>query len=153
MRRNVADIKYELDKLLNRFGASSKTLLRVRFGGVVGKIALVAVFVAIGLAVVARQTNDTTILKLCTYGIFAVGFVAIVAIATHGHNHPLEATLEGGEVIAYQHVQQQFAAKGTKEFGPAPPLLEGLGQKPVEATSAGIDESEQQNLKTKGELR
>jgi len=130
----MADLKVELDKFLSRLGLSSKSLLRVRFGGVVGKQALVAVFVAIGLAVVSRQTADPNVLRLCVYGLLADAFLGFGVIAFHGHKHPLEATLEGGEVVAYRHVQQELAAKGVKETVSSPPVLEGLGHKPIEGT-------------------
>jgi len=61
----MADIRYELDKLLSKIGISSKSLLRVRFGGVVGKLALVAIFVVVGLAIVSRQTTDAEVQRLC----------------------------------------------------------------------------------------
>ena len=138
----MANDKFELDELLGKLGLSSKSLLRVRFGGVVGKVALVAVFVALGLAVVSRQTADPSVLRLCIYALLAVAILGIVVIAIHGHNHPLEATLEGGEVVAYQHVRQEFAAKG-KEISASPLVLEGLGHKPVEDLNSG----------TKGETR
>jgi hypothetical protein len=71
----MADLKVELDKFLSKLGLSSKSLLRVRFGGVVGKQATVAVFVAIGLAVVSRQTTDPNVLRLCVYGLLADAFL------------------------------------------------------------------------------
>jgi hypothetical protein len=125
----MADLKVELDKFLSKLGLSSKSLLRVRFGGVVGKQALVAVFVAIGLTVVSRQTTDPNVLRLCIYGLLVDAFFGFAVIAFHGHKHPLEATLEGGEVVAYRHVQQELAAKGAKEIVSSPPVLEGLGHK------------------------
>jgi len=145
----MADIKVELDKFLSKLGLSSKSLLRVRFGGVVGKQALVAVFVAIGLAVVSRQTTDPSVLRLCIYGLLTDAFLGFAVITFHGHKHPLEATLEGGEVVAYRHVEQEFAAKGVKETATSPPVLEGLGHKPSEA-AGGAGAS---NSGTKGELR
>ncbi len=145
----MADLRAELDKFLSKLGLSSKSLLRVRFGGVVGKQALIAVFVAIGLAVVSRQTTDPNVLRLCVYGLVADAFLGFAVIAFHGHKHPLEATLEGGEVVAYRHVQQEHAAKGAGEIVSSPPVLEGLGHK--EANSTGGAEAS--NSGTKGEMR
>src|SRR4029077_17167535 len=98
-----------------KLGMSSKSLHRIRFGGVVGKQALVGVFVALGLAVVSRQSTDPSVLRLCVEALLLDLFVTIAAIGFHGHKHPFEATLEGAEVVAYRHVQQEFAAKGVKE--------------------------------------
>jgi hypothetical protein len=132
----MASTKYELEQFLSKLGISTKTLQRIRFGGVVGKQALVAVFVALGLAAVATRTTDPGVLALCVYGLLADAFLAIAAIAFHGHQHPFEATLEGAEVVAYQHVQQELAAKGQKVVVSAPPVLEGLGHKPITAGSS-----------------
>lgn len=148
---DMAEAKYELEQFLSKLGISSKSLQRIRFGGVVGKEALVAVFVAIGLAVVARQTADPSVHRLCVYGLLLDAFLAIVAIGFHGHKHPFEATLEGAEVVAYRHVQQEFAMKGNKEIGPAAPTLEGLGPKPISAGNAGGKELKATNPTSKGE--
>jgi hypothetical protein len=148
----MAEAKYELEQFLSKLGISSKSLQRIRFGGVVGKQALVAVFVAIGLAIVARQTADPSVHRLCIYGLLLDAFLAIVAIGLHGHNHPFEATLEGAEVVAYRHVQQEFAMKGQKEIGPAAPVLEGLGHKPISASSVAGKELQAPNPTSKGEL-
>jgi hypothetical protein len=148
----MSTVKYELEQFLSKLGISSKSLQRIRFGGVVGKQALVATFVILGIAVVSRQTTDASVLRLCTYGILAIGFLAIITIAIHGYMHPLEATLEGGEVVAYRHVQQEFAAKGFKEIAASSPVLEGLGHKPVEELAGGA-EAKALNSGTKGETR
>lgn len=145
----MASTKYELEQFLGKLGVSTKVLQRIRFGGVVGKQALVAVFVALGLAAVAIRTSNPGVLTLCIYGLLADAFLAIVAIGFHGHKHPFEATLEGTEVVAYQHVQQQLAMKGAKELVAGPPVLEGLGQKPLAASSS----EPELNSGNKGEQR
>ena len=72
----MADAKYELNQFLGKLGISSKTLQRIRFGGVVGKQALVAVFVALGLATVAVRTTDTRVLILCVAGLVVEAAIA-----------------------------------------------------------------------------
>jgi hypothetical protein len=47
----------------------------------------------------------------------------------HGHKHPLEATLEGGEIVAWKYLEQ-LAAKGVKTVPDSPNMLEGTGIKP-----------------------
>lgn len=98
-------------------------------------------FVIAGLAIVSRQTTDPSVLKLCSCGVIAIGVLTVLIIAIHGHKHPLEATLEGGEVVAYQHYQQELAAKGHKEIVAGSPIPEGLGQKTITAGNASSDAS------------
>jgi hypothetical protein len=51
-------------------------------------------------------------------------------------------------VVAYRHVQHELAAKGQKEIATAPPVLEGLGHKPI---TAGSSAPNALNPHTKGE--
>ena len=141
----------EIEKWLENVGISSKALKRIRFGGVVGKQAIVGVAVALALAIVARQTTDPGVLRLCIGAIVLDCFVVIAAISFHGHKHPAEATLEGGEVVAWTHVQQEFAAKGVKELPASPQMLEGVGPKPLKAAAAEGAESKPSNSTNKGE--
>jgi hypothetical protein len=51
---------------------------------------------------------------------FLIALIAIIAIAFHGHRHPIEATMDGAEISAWQH--DVLASKGV----PTAPL----GQQP-----------------------
>jgi hypothetical protein len=122
----------ELSELLGKFGIDQKSLMRIRFGGVVGKQALVGVIGVAGIVYIAsRPGTNSTVLAGCLIGIFVLTIFIVLAIGIHGHQHPIEATLEGGEIVVVQHLKQEFAAKGLGHITPSPPILEGIGQKPT----------------------
>jgi|SRR6266850_497551 len=122
----------ELSEWLGKFGIDQKSLMRIRFGGVIGKQALVGVLGVAGIVYVAsRSGTNSTLLAGCLIGIFVLTIVVVVAIGVQGDRHPVEATLEGGEIVVVQHLRQEFAAKGMGSIPPSPPILEGIGQKPA----------------------
>jgi hypothetical protein len=122
----------ELIEWLGKFGINQKSLMKVRFGGVIGKQALVGVLGVAGIVYVAsRAGTNSTLLAGCLLGIFVLTIVIVVAIGIHGHQHPVEATLEGGEIVVVQHLRQEFAAKGMGQITPSPPVLEGIGVRPM----------------------
>jgi len=108
--------------------------MKIRFGGVVGKQALVAVGGLAGLVVVAFKASDTRLLWGCLIGILLLALMVVVAIGIHGHQHPLEATLEGGEIVVVEQIRHDMAAKGVAAIPPSPPVLEGIGDKSLEAS-------------------
>src|SRR6266478_1990536 len=116
----------ELSEWLGKFGIDQKSLMRIRFGGVVGKQALVGVLGVAGIVYVAsRSGTNGALLAGCLLAIFVLTIVIVVAIGIHGHQHPVEATLEGGEIVVVQHLRQEIAAKGMGPLAPSAPLLEG----------------------------
>jgi hypothetical protein len=124
----------EFTDLLNRFGIDRKSLTRIRFGGVIGKQALVGIGGIAGLIAVALKADNLYLLWGCLIGIFILTMGVIFAIGMHGHQHPLEATLEGGEIVVMEHLKhQQGAIKGVGEVPDSPPVLEGIGTKQLEA--------------------
>jgi hypothetical protein len=122
----------EISDWLGKFGIDQKALMRVRFGGVIGKQALVGVLGVAGIVYVAsRAGTNGNLLAGCLLGVFVLTIVIVVAIGIHGHQHPVEATLEGGEIVVVQHLRQEFAAKGIGHITPSPPVLEGIGDRPM----------------------
>ena len=82
----------------------------------VGKIAFVAFALIAPAVIVAYKTSDTTVELCClVYGAL-VGILSIGTIAFYGHKHPLEATLEGSQIVALKELQNQYAAKGVLEI-------------------------------------
>ena len=105
-----------LEDLLSKLGLKPGSLYKIRFGGVVGKIAFVSFALVAPAIVVAYKTADNTV-QLCCLGYAAlVGFLSIGGMVFYGHKHPLEATLEGIEIVALQELQNQYAAKGVPEI-------------------------------------
>jgi hypothetical protein len=127
---NMPKLPKELLQWLQKLGIDQKSLMRIRFGGVIGKQALVGVVGVGGLVVVAARA-DGLLLWGSLIGIFVLTILVVLAIGIHGHRHPLEATLEGGEVVVLQHLRQELAAKGAGQLPSLPPVLEGLGERPA----------------------
>jgi hypothetical protein len=121
----------EFINLFGKFGIDKKSLLKIRFGGVIGKQALVGISAMAVFIVVALKTQNILLLWGCLVGTFLLAVSAIVVIAIHGHNHPVEATLEGGEIVVMQHLRHEMAAKGVDadKIPPEPPIMEGMGKK------------------------
>jgi len=135
----MAKLPKELTEWLTKFGIDQKSLARVRFGGVIGKQALVGIVGVGGLTYIASRAEGV-LLWGSLVAMFLVITVVVAAMGIHGHNHPLEATLEGGEVVVMQHLRQEVAAKGTETLPASPPIPEGIGQKPLKnATNAKGD--------------
>jgi hypothetical protein len=122
----------ELVDLLGKFGLDKRSITKIRFGGVVGKMALVGVAGLLGLIVVTtRAPHEGLLLWGCLAGILFLAILVVTAIGIHGHQHPLEATLEGGEIVVMQHLKREVEAKGTGEFSASAPILEGIGKKRI----------------------
>ena len=120
----------EFTEIMEKFGIKPGSLVKVRFGGVVGKISLIIIACLAVLGIIASKSGGTeAILAGCLAVTFLIAIAGIGAILLHAQKHPLEATLEGGEVVAL--VQSAMAAKGISVPVNAPLVLEGLG-KPVD---------------------
>jgi len=133
----MAKIPKELSDLLVKAGINEKFIHKFRFGGVVGKMALVSITAMCGLTVIAWRADSPVILGACLAALFIFATISIVLIALHAHRHPLEATLEGAEIVMFHHIQQEFAAKGMPEVPKTTPMPEGLGTKVIESSSKG----------------
>jgi len=105
-----------LEELLSKLGLKPGSLYKIRFGGVVGKIAFVSSALVAPAVVVGYKTTDNTV-QLCCLGYGAlVGILSIGAMVFYGHQHPLEATLEGSQIVALKELQNQYAAKDVREI-------------------------------------
>lgn len=89
---------------------------RIKFGGVVGKIAYISFAAIVGLTGISVFAKSVDWLKTVEL-VLVVGFAAFVVdrILNYASKHP-EATLEGSEILTWQ--QQVLGAKGL----PTPPL-------------------------------
>jgi hypothetical protein len=132
-----ATISSEFESILAKLGIRQRSIHRIRFGGVVGKQALVAFGGILVLAVVANKTSEPNLLWGCAIGGVALALCTITAMGFHGHKHPVEATLEGGEIIAWKHIEQNLAAKGLGELPSSNAVAEGIGDRNLEAQNKG----------------
>lgn len=127
----------ELQTIWGKLGLSERAIHRIRFGGVVGKQALVAFGGLLGLAVLAFRAGSPLLQWGCLITIGAITIYSITAIGFHGHKHPVEATLEGGEIIVWKHIEQALAIKGGGEVPPTPAIAEGVGKPKLDAQEKG----------------
>jgi hypothetical protein len=123
--------------LLNQIGISEQSVQWIRFGGVVGKMTLIALIGVGGTAVIAIKAQSSALLWgcLCVIGIIAV--IALVGVCIHGHNHPLEATLEGGQVVALKQIQHAMATKEISVIPASSPSIEGSTRKELGGANRG----------------
>jgi hypothetical protein len=114
-----------VSKILSKLGVS-KSLQRIKFGGVVGKQTLLGVICVIGLAAIAWKAEPSAALIIA---VLVVSVVVLIAILNfyYAHKHPAEAMLEGAEMLAFQH-----HALSTKyeESPPDSPVLPNPGGSP-----------------------
>ena len=106
-------------------GASSETLHKIKFGrGVVGKIAVVAVFALGAIAVASVHVSPNGAL-IAIGAVVLLSFFVLSAILLVVMKQPELALLEGAELVMYKHM-----ALGVKG---GPPLAGDSGQ-PVAPT-------------------
>ena len=114
-----------LEKLSSQLGASSETLHKIKFGrGVVGKIAVVAVFALGAIAVASVHVSPNGAL-IAIGAVVLLSFFVLSAILLVVMKQPELALLEGAELVMYKHM-----ALGVKG---GPPLAGDSGQ-PVAPT-------------------
>lgn len=130
-------IPNEFQTILAKLGIGQQSIHRIRFGGVVGKQALVTFGGLLGLAVLAFKAHDLILQWGCLIAIGVVTMYGITAMGFHGHKHPVEATLEGAEIIAWKHIQQGLAIKGAGDVMATPGIVEGMGGPKLEAQEKG----------------
>ncbi len=130
-------IKEELQNLLRKLGLKPNALYRIRFGGVVGKVALIASAALAAIAVVAFKGSGPYILWGCLVAIALIGLRGIGAISSYAEKHPNEATLEGLEVLALKEIENQFAAKGFPQIPDQVPVARTLTLDTVKPPAQG----------------
>lgn len=64
-----------------------------------GKQALVAIAGILVLGAAIWRIDSVAIQTVCVGLIFLVALMGLFTISFHGHRHPVEATLEGAEIV------------------------------------------------------
>lgn len=114
----------ESEKVFRQIGdfvSRWSTSHRIRFGGVVGKIAYIAVACVAGASVVVLRDHEVLSLALVAL-FFGFGGVVIFGILKYAAKHPMIATMEGAEVLQW-HQQMMAGAKGVPYPPPASDLI------------------------------
>jgi hypothetical protein len=91
-----------LQKMLSQLGLT-RSLSKIKFGGVVGKQTLLGIALCTGLAAVALRSSDRYVQLLAIVLIFLAVLSIVAGNLWYAHKHPAEATLEGLEIVALQH--------------------------------------------------
>jgi hypothetical protein len=111
-------------------------LRRIKFGGVVGKQAFVTVVSVLSLGGAVWRIESVALQTACIVLAFAVAMTGLLCMSFYGHRHPVEATLEGTEMVAWQHqVLEVLAAKAAPSIPEGPPVS-GV---PAESRGAGSE--------------
>ncbi len=82
-----------------------------------GKLALLGIFGVVSMGGAVLRTSEPTVQIVAVAAVVIIVLFIGSAILFFGHKHPEQATLEGLEVVAWQHQVLQ-AAKGGIEFLP-----------------------------------
>jgi hypothetical protein len=121
-------------KVLSQLGLT-KSLQRIKFGGVVGKQTLLGIAGMTVLGVIAWKTNANGII-IALLAVFLVLAVAIMNFL-YADRHPAEAMLEGLEMVALHH--QMLAAKTLEPPSNSPVIPNPEGNPPQLQPSAEPD--------------
>lgn len=99
-----------------------------------GKQAFVTVVSVLSLGGAVWRIDSVALQTGCIVLAFAVAMTGLLCMSFHGHLHPVEATLEGTEMVAWQH--QVLAAKAAPSIPEGPPVS-GVLAKSGETGSEG----------------
>ena len=127
----VAD-QPSFSKLMSQWGLS-KSLQRIKFGGVVGKQTLLGVVGASALVSIAWRVDPKEALIVGAMATIVLVTVAILNFC-YAHKHPAEAMLEGGEMLVFQH--QVLAAKSV-QLPQDSPIIPNPGGSPPQLDPPG----------------
>jgi len=118
-----------VQEILSKLGISEQSAHKFKFGGIVGKIALVALGGFIAAIGVAKYTSGL-IQAICILAVLATTLLVIWWILRYAEKHPVSATLEGAEIILWQQHQLVLAAKGLAELPESPVIPNPEGAPP-----------------------
>ncbi len=127
-----------LQQIFSKLGVSQESTRTFKFGGVVGKLAIVALGGFLATVGVAKYTSGTAqiISIIC---VLAVTLVIVRWILDYAQKHPISATLEGGEMVLWQQQQMTLAAKGQLPPKESPIIPNPGGSPPQDIVAVGDD--------------
>jgi len=106
----VPKLPKPIKDILEQLGFSHESAQKYRFGGIVGKVALVALG-GFAAAIGAAKYATGSIQVVLVIAVLATTVLIIRWILAYAEKHPSLATLEGTEVILWQQQQIMLAAK------------------------------------------
>ena len=101
-----------LEQILSRLGlgVSQESTRTFKFGGVVGKLAIISVGGILGVIGVAKYTSGIPQL-VSILSVLIATLIIIKWTLNYAEKHPISATLEGAEIILWQQQKMVLAAK------------------------------------------
>lgn len=105
----MPELPKQVQTLLAQFGLSQESVQTVRFGGIVGKVALIALGGFVAVIGTSKYTAGLTQIISIIAVLLAMALI-IRWIFSYAEKHPESATLEGAEIILWQQ-QVMLAAK------------------------------------------
>lgn len=107
----MAEIPKSLQEFLAGLGISEESIKQYKFGGIVGKVALIAIAGLAAAAGIAKLTSGY-VQAICVVTVLATVLFIVRWIFDYAEKHPQSATLEGTQIIAWQQQQILLAAQG-----------------------------------------
>jgi hypothetical protein len=115
---------------------------RFKFGGIVGKVALVALG-GFAATIATAKLTEGMIQGICVIGVLAATVLIVKWILDYADKHPESATLEGAEIIVWQQQQMMAVAKGM-ESPPQTIPIPDPSRPVITQISEGSDDQERQ---------
>ena len=134
----MSDPPTPIRNILSELGISEESAHTFRFGGVVGKIAIVALGGFLSAIGVAKYTAGT-IQIVSIIAILLTTVMTIRWILDYAEKHPVSATLEGAEIILWRQQQMMIASKDAIPPKDSPVVPNPEGSPPQLAPPEGAD--------------
>ena len=135
----MPELPPSVKELLGQFGISQEAAQRFRFGGIVGKVALVALGGFASVIGVAKYTTGL-IQIIAVVAVLVTTLLITRWIFAYAEKYPASATLEGAEVIVWQQQQIMLAAKNTPRLPESQVIPNPGGTPPQLDPPQGVDE-------------
>jgi hypothetical protein len=124
------------EKIIARLGLN-KLVQRVKFGGVVGKQTLLGIATVAGLAVIAWKAESKDVIFIAIAAAVIALTIAVLNFC-YARSHPVEAMMEGTEMLVLQH--QVLASKSVEPPKSSPVIPNPEGTPPQLNPPLGADQ-------------
>ena len=126
----------QLQQILDQLGVSKESIQNFKFGGVVGKLALIIIAGLFAVAACLRWASNPWIQGIAIIVIPGITILVAKWLLNYAERHPMSATMEGGELIVWRQQQIMLATKGQKSF-PESPIIPEPGSTPPQLNPPG----------------
>jgi hypothetical protein len=127
-----------LERIFSGIGISKETTKTFKFGGVVGKLAVISVGGVVGVIGVAKYTSGIPQL-VSILSVLATTLIVVRWTLNYAEKHPISATLEGAEIILWQQQKLLLAAKNLNPPNESPVIPDPQSTPPQAIVPIGDD--------------